>query len=546
MAWTRFNGVVNVIQAVTRDTADSAFSLPEDLSPIVANEPASNPRAAINAAGQAVVVWQLQTPGSAQPIEAAGRPAGGPWQPWQLVGAPLTGYSPDVALRPDGAATAVFQRGSSFSSVEYKVGTFSSWDHAPADDITIFGRSPRVIAADDGTDIAIWRTLLSTGEQILVATRTGRAFVAGRPIGQPVEFAATALGLAGVPGVNTVAFWSQSRGGHWWAAVRPRGGDWGDVLEAPSAAGSTVDTSTNGSFAADADSDGTVLGVAPQRDNQSGVFRMYATVWDGAPPTLSAVSIPGQALTGESVALSASASDRWSGATLRWDLGDGTAATGGTLAHAYPQPGVYQVTVSATDEAGNVAVQSHAIQVTTPRRPDLDRDGFDDQHDCDDANPNIHPGARDVPQDRLDEDCNGRDAPFPNLATPIRLQYRGVSGGVRVKSLVVDRPPAGVRIQISCKGRSCPRKPYARTVRKAQRALELRGVFRGRRLRIGTVIEIRVRKPEFLGRMRRDRITARGTKTQLLCLDPRRPGRPVGTLDRSIKPRAPRAGEECG
>jgi hypothetical protein len=41
---------------------------------------------------------------------------------------------------------------------------------------------------------------------------------------------------------------------------------------------------------------------------------------------------------------------------------------------------------------------------------DLDRDGSSSYDDCDDQNPAVHPGAYDIPDDGIDQDCDGVDA----------------------------------------------------------------------------------------------------------------------------------------
>ena len=55
---------------------------------------------------------------------------------------------------------------------------------------------------------------------------------------------------------------------------------------------------------------------------------------------------------------------------------------------------------------------------------DFDHDGYAGLlggGDCDDSDPNVHPGAVDLPGDGVDDDCDGHDAPLPVLPPPARF-----------------------------------------------------------------------------------------------------------------------------
>lgn len=56
---------------------------------------------------------------------------------------------------------------------------------------------------------------------------------------------------------------------------------------------------------------------------------------------------------------------------------------------------------------------------------DLDQDGITSEVDCDDADPARHPAAEDVPDDGIDQDCDGEDA----LSGGVPLQDQWISGG---------------------------------------------------------------------------------------------------------------------
>jgi hypothetical protein len=94
----------------------------------------------------------------------------------------------------------------------------------------------------------------------------------------------------------------------------------------------------------------------------------------------------------------------------------------------------------------------------------------------------------------------------------------------KVRKLMVRRLPAAARVQVRCGGRGCPFAKRRATIRRGE--ARLTGLFGGRRLRPGAVIEVRIAVPQAIGKvvrfvMRRRKLPASTT----LCLPPtaRRP-----------------------
>ena len=130
---------------------------------------------------------------------------------------------------------------------------------------------------------------------------------------------------------------------------------------------------------------------------------------------------------------------------------------------------------------------------------DEDEDDKDDKEDKDEddvrhrnvatpAQPSAQPVALASPS---------RMAPFP----VVRLRGRLTATGVRV-SLLSVRAPAGARVQVSCRGKSCPARVLVRRVRR--RSVSFPRLHAA--LAAGTVLEVVVSRPGQIGKFTRFRI----------------------------------------
>jgi hypothetical protein len=174
-------------------------------------------------------------------------------------------------------------------------------------------------------------------------------------------------------------------------------------------------------------------------------------------------------------------------------------------------PGTYFIQVAGAGRHDPGALSdaqqgSFAAQVEFTETPDRDGDGVINAQDCQPDNPAISPRARDVPQNGVDENCDGKDAPYPKLSSSVRGQatwsfYRSYT---KVTGLVALNVPRGARVEVRCRGKSCPaRRLLRRTVRRNTARLPLMTrSLRRTQIRPVTTLEVRITRSRTVGRVK--------------------------------------------
>ncbi len=158
--------------------------------------------------------------------------------------------------------------------------------------------------------------------------------------------------------------------------------------------------------------------------------------------------------------------------------------------------------------------------------PDRDRDGFPRPLDCDDGNPRAHPGARERRGNRVDENCNGRAEPFLLVTNGVPNSWATQGAVTRNLSLGVRDVRKGMTVQLRCRGGGCPLAKKTRKIKRRSRLLNLHPLLAGAALRPGAVVELRITRPGSIGKVVRYLVrTGAVPSSRALCLRPgsRRP-----------------------
>jgi PKD domain-containing protein len=343
----------NFVEASVR-AAGGGFSEPVVVSPqpVVVGESAALAGVAIDAAGEATVVWENE--GSEHVVvEAASRPPGGPFSAGQEVNGPLAAgedaVSADVASDDAGDLTVVWVRANASTDVVEAADLAGGTVSAPAALSGAGEKSflPEIATSPGGVSTVIWQHL-EAGNVVVQASRRaspGAAFTPHEDV-SAAEAALFGPRLATNGSGAAVVAWSGSVGVGQVvrASIAKPGAGFGAPIEISASSPDPMRPAVSIDDAGDA----TVLWSRSNGANNIVQFAGY----DALAPELRGVSIPSSGTVGVPVAFSAGTFDVWPIGPPSFDFGDGQGATGSVVSHNYAAPGSYRVAVSAVDAAG--------------------------------------------------------------------------------------------------------------------------------------------------------------------------------------------------
>jgi hypothetical protein len=132
---------------------------------------------------------------------------------------------------------------------------------------------------------------------------------------------------------------------------------------------------------------------------------------------------------------------------------------------------------------------------------DRDADGFPVPADCNDRDPAIRPGAVEIRGNDVDENCDKRAEPFGLLRSLVVSSFAYGNSSTGVRALVVRNAPKSARIALACGGPGCPFRATKRfTVPRDLAAVELTRFFKGAHLKPGARVTVTVTANGLVGR----------------------------------------------
>ena len=371
---------VRTIEAATRP-AGGVFSAPETISK--EGDDANQPAAAVDGSGDVIAVWAVREEIGEEiafsPQAAVGHVGGGFSSPPGILPADrerATGL--DVGVSFAGEATVVWE-GSEIpkedeegplpvnppviESVSGQLPGPFSGPVALSDEARV-SFDPIVKVNAGGEAVAVWTFVNETEDQIIQASTKppGGAFPGSSGV---VDLTAPTAGNANRPALSlndsgvAMAVWEQGSPSVVRASIREPGGSFspGVPISVPGADALFPDVAVAPSGDA----------VAAWKRSNGANFIAQAAGLDANPPFFRSVSIPAHGTVGVPVAFSADPFDVWPIVSTTFAFGDGTGAAGRSVSHVYGSAGVYPVTVTATDAAGNPVSAATTISIAPQR-----------------------------------------------------------------------------------------------------------------------------------------------------------------------------------
>jgi len=230
--WSRNNGSNDVVQAAVKP-AGGSWGSPATLSE--AGQEASEAQVAVDSAGAAIAVWRRFN-GSNDVVQAAVKPAGKAWEtPSTLSETGQEASEPQVAVDAGGDATVVWRRFDGSNTVVQAAVKPAGQPWGKRATLSEEGQNapgPRVAVSAAGASIAVWTRYDGSDNLVQSAVRTAGEEAWGKPAtvsetGQEASQPAVAMDAAG----DATAVWTRYNG------LKENGGSKHDVQTASKPAG---------------------------------------------------------------------------------------------------------------------------------------------------------------------------------------------------------------------------------------------------------------------------------------------------------------------
>ena len=335
-------------------------------------------------------MWSIQDGSGRYRVQTNERAAGNPFAatgtPRSDPGANATGIEPAVAIDAQGRAVAAWTEDADVTApgplaVKAMATPFGAAGTAAT--AASPAMTPALAALPAGAVAGAWVHGEDGARRVQTALApAGSAAFAGSAFLSAAAAGTTYPAVAAGPDGDAVVAWQGFDSRAVQAARLPSGAAaFEPAIDVASAAGAPAGSDlsfTGPQLGLDDQGNATAVWVADDFRGSAHHYRAQGAGFDAAAPALTAVTVPATATAGTPVAMAATASDRWGPVTFAWGFGDGTVGAGGALAHAFGATGPFDVGVTATDAAGNVAGAIRRVtvgprQVAPPPPPRLRR-----------------------------------------------------------------------------------------------------------------------------------------------------------------------------